>query len=72
MKSNAIRLYRHYCEMAENPKGSDSLERALVRRTALVAKADLLKKFKTLDVYKNDPEIAELLGKKESKSKKSN
>lgn len=62
MKANTIRLYKHYCEMAENPVGVDTLQRALVKKNALKAKADLEEHFKNGKKYKNDPEIQELLG----------
>lgn len=67
MKSNAIKLYKHALEIIENPKGIDSAERALVRANGQKMKADLENKFKTAPKYANDPEIQELLGKKEEK-----
>lgn len=67
MKANLIRLYKHYCEMAENPIGDDTIERINVRNNAEKAKADLEIKFKNSNKYKDDPEIKKLLGKPEEK-----
>jgi len=60
MKHNTIRLYKHFCEMAVNPQGVDSLQRALVRKNAIKAKADMENHFKTTRKYQNDPEILAL------------
>lgn len=62
MKANAIRLYKHFCELVEDPKGADALEKQLCKETAVKAKADMEKHFKTAPKYKNDPEIQALLG----------
>ena len=67
MKANAIRLYKHHCEMVENPKGNDSQERALVRGLAKRAKADMENHFRTGRKYQGDPEILELLNGKPEK-----
>lgn len=64
MKANAIRLYKSFCELIENPKGADALEKALCKETAIKGKADMEEHFKTARKYKNDPEIKELLGEK--------
>lgn len=61
MKANVIRLYKHYCNSVENPKGVDSLERTAARKNAERAKADLENHFKTSKKYANDPEIQALL-----------
>lgn len=61
MKANTIRLYKHYSEMIENPIGADSQERAMVRKNCMRAKADLEKRFRTAQKYKDDAEIQTLL-----------
>lgn len=64
-KENAIKLYKHYCEMAVNPTGEDSVKRELVRKNALKAKADMEKHFANSKKYKkDDEEIKALLGEK--------
>lgn len=70
MKQNAIAQYKHVCEMCENPKGADSLERNEVQAKAKKTKADLENHFKTAPKYKNDPEIQALLGQPEVKEEK--
>lgn len=72
MKSNAIRIYKHACEMIDNPKGADSLERDLVKKTALKTKEDMEKHFRTAPKYKNDLEIQELIGDLKVKEVKDN
>jgi hypothetical protein len=70
MKVNAIRLYKHYCEMAENPKGKDSEERKNVQILAINSKRNMEKHFKTARKYKDDPDIQKLLGAKDGKKPK--
>lgn len=64
MKSNAIRLYKHFCEMVENPKGADSQERILVRSLAMKAKKNMEQRFKKARKYQNDSDILKILGEK--------
>lgn len=64
MKANAIRLYKHFCEMVENPKGKDSQERELIKSLAIKNKANMEERFKTGKKYRDDPEIQTLLGNK--------
>ena len=52
MKSNAIRLYKHACEMAINPIGVDTLERTNVQNHAIKSKAMWEDRFKTAKKYK--------------------
>jgi len=70
MKSNAIKLYAHFCEMAINPIGVDTLERANVQRNALKSKAEIEERFKTSRKYKDDPEIQALLNSTKPKEEK--
>jgi hypothetical protein len=65
MKANAIRLYKHFCEMIENPKGTDLQEKTLVRSLAKKSKANMENHFRTSKKYANDPEIQALLQPKE-------
>ena len=67
MKSNAVRLYKHFCEMAENPKGMDSQERAIVRNLALKNKANMENHFRNSKKYRDDAEVQDLIKPKEVK-----
>lgn len=71
MKQNTIRLYKHYLEMIENPKGADSAERALCKANSIKAKEDLEKHFREGRKYKDDEEIQALISvpKKEVQNK---
>jgi len=64
MKHNAINLYKHFCEMVENPKGADSQERTLVRNLAIKNKAMMENRFRTASKYRDDEDIKALLGDK--------
>lgn len=68
-KENAIRLYKHYSEMAENPRGADQLERKNVKEQALKAKADMELHIKASE-YAQDSEIIKLLGVSTTQLKK--
>lgn len=70
MKANAIVLYKHFCEMSENPIGADSSERDGVRSQAIKSKLDMEERFRTAKKYRDDPEIKELLGEGEKKEEK--
>lgn len=61
MKENAKRLYEHYCNMVESPKGADSQERDLVRRNCQRAKEDMERKY---------PDFAQPKAEKKTNSKK--
>lgn len=69
MKANAIRLYKHYCNLVENPTGKDAAERELTKKTAEESKKNMEEHFKNAPKYKDDTEIKELLGSKDKKSK---
>ena len=70
MKANTIRLYKHFCEMAENPKGVDLQEKNLVKAQAIKNKTDLEHRFKTALKYRSDPEIQTLLSSTKPKEEK--
>lgn len=70
MKANAIRLYKNACEMAENPKGIDSLERTNVKNKAIKNKAMWEERFKTSKKYREDPQIQALIGTAKPKKEK--
>jgi len=50
--------------MVENPRGSDSQERNLVRKNAIKNKAMMEEHFRVSRKFKDDPEILELIGDK--------
>ena len=50
--------------MAENPKGVDTLERANVKKSAIIAKANMEEHFRTAKKYRDDPEIQSLINPK--------
>jgi len=70
MKSNVIKLYKHFCEMIENPRGNDSQERTLVRNQAIKNKLNLEEHFRSSKKYQGDEEILSLLNPKPKEVKK--
>lgn len=64
MKHNTINLYKHFCNLIENPKGNDILERESIKQNAIKGKEDIERRFRTAKKYKDDPEIQALLGNK--------
>lgn len=64
MKSNAIKLYKHFCELEKNPVGTNTDERAVVRFKAIQNKKKLEEHFKNSKKYSNDPEVQALMSNK--------
>lgn len=66
-KENAVKLYKHFCELVENPTGADSVERENVRKKAIKSKENLEEHFRTGKKYQGDEEIQALLNPKKEK-----
>jgi hypothetical protein len=70
MKTNAINLYKHFCELEKNPTGKDAQERKIVRENARKAKEDMENHFRTAPKYLEDGEIKKLLNSEDKKNTK--
>ena len=62
MKANVINLYKHFCDLIDNPTGADELERNFVKENAIKSKKNLEDHFRSANKYRGDPDIQKILG----------